>query len=184
MPILRFEDAMRGAGRARPRAAAHAVRRQGLRLHLASSSTRAVAHGSWAASSVETAWKLVDKMPVHYNIGHIAAAEGDTVSRDGKYLVAMNKWAIDRFVTGRPAASAELPAHRHRATTKMQLLYDMPIGSASRTTRRSSRPTSSSRWCVYPEVGWDPHAQAESTRSRRCRARKASSATATRSRST
>jgi hypothetical protein len=41
--------------------------------------------------------KVVDKIPVHYNIGHLAAAEGDTVSPDGKYLVAMNKWALDRF---------------------------------------------------------------------------------------
>ena len=36
-------------------------------------------------------------IPVHYNVGHIVAAEGDTVSPDGKYLVALNKWSIDRF---------------------------------------------------------------------------------------
>jgi nitrous-oxide reductase len=39
-------------------------------------------------------WKLVEKLPVHYNIGHIAAAEGDTVSPDGKYVVALNKWSV------------------------------------------------------------------------------------------
>ena len=42
-------------------------------------------------------YKLLEKLPVHYNIGHISAAEGDTVSPDGKYLVALNKWSIDRF---------------------------------------------------------------------------------------
>jgi len=42
-------------------------------------------------------WELITKTSVHYNIGHLAAAEGDTVSPDGKYLVALNKWAIDRF---------------------------------------------------------------------------------------
>ncbi len=29
--------------------------------------------------------------------GTLLAAEGDTVSPDGKYVVAMNKWSIDRF---------------------------------------------------------------------------------------
>ncbi len=41
--------------------------------------------------------KLIEKLPVHYNIGHIAAAHGDTVKPQGKWVVAMNKWAIDRF---------------------------------------------------------------------------------------
>ena len=43
-----------------------------------------------------------------------AAAEGDTVSPDGKYLVALNKWSVDRFLPRRPAAAAELPAARHQ----------------------------------------------------------------------
>ncbi|MCB0021926.1 MAG: cytochrome C, partial [Caldilinea sp.] len=33
------------------------------------------------------AYQLLDKLSVQYNIGHISAAEGDTVSPDGKYLV-------------------------------------------------------------------------------------------------
>src|SRR5690606_31593826 len=37
-------------------------------------------------------WQLVSKVPVQYNVGHIAAAEGDTVSPDGGYLVSLNKW--------------------------------------------------------------------------------------------
>ena len=35
-------------------------------------------------------------------------------SPDGKYLIAMNKWAIDRFAKVGTAAAAELPAHRHQ----------------------------------------------------------------------
>ena len=34
--------------------------------------------------------------------------------------------------------------------------------SANRTTRRSSRRTRSNAWTAYPEVGWDPIAQAPS----------------------
>ena len=36
-------------------------------------------------------WEVADKIPVTYNIGHLATAEGDTVEPDGKYLIALNK---------------------------------------------------------------------------------------------
>jgi len=36
-------------------------------------------------------WEVVDKIPVTYNIGHLCAAEGDTVNPDGKYVIALNK---------------------------------------------------------------------------------------------
>jgi nitrous-oxide reductase len=42
----------------------------------------AVAAGRWAADKYkapEEPWKLVGKVQTHYNIGHLAAAEGDTV---------------------------------------------------------------------------------------------------------
>jgi nitrous-oxide reductase len=70
--------------------------------------------------------KVIEKLPVHYNIGHLLAAEGDTVSPDGKYLVAMNKWAIDRFAPVGPL----LPQNFQLidlSTPKMELLYDLPI---------------------------------------------------------
>ncbi|MGM0575848.1 MAG: Sec-dependent nitrous-oxide reductase [Myxococcota bacterium] len=70
--------------------------------------------------------KLIEKMPVHYNIGHLAVAEGDTVSPDGDYLVAMNKWAIDRFAKVGPL----LPQNFQLVDIsgeKMKLLYDMPL---------------------------------------------------------
>ena len=70
--------------------------------------------------------KVIEKIPVHYNIGHLAVAEGDTVSPDGKYLVAMNKWALDRFSSVGPL----LPQNFQLIGIdgeKMDLLYDMPI---------------------------------------------------------
>ena len=36
-------------------------------------------------------WQMVDKIPVQYNIGHIAAPEGDTVKPAGKWVLALNK---------------------------------------------------------------------------------------------
>ncbi len=63
--------------------------------------TRLSLAGRWVARigdlNEEEDWTLVQKTPVQYNIGHLSTAEGDTVSPDGGYLVAMNKWAIDRF---------------------------------------------------------------------------------------
>ncbi|MGB5697008.1 MAG: Sec-dependent nitrous-oxide reductase [Polyangiales bacterium] len=70
--------------------------------------------------------KLLDKIKVHYNVGHIVAAEGDTVSPDGGYLIAMDKWALDRFSKVGPL----LPQNFQLIginSEPMQLLYDMPL---------------------------------------------------------
>ncbi|HEY6036422.1 MAG TPA: Sec-dependent nitrous-oxide reductase, partial [Kofleriaceae bacterium] len=70
--------------------------------------------------------KVLDKVPVHYNVGHIVAAEGDTVDPDGKYLVSMNKWAIDRFAPVGPL----LPQNFQLidiSGDKMKVIYDLPI---------------------------------------------------------
>ena len=70
--------------------------------------------------------KVIEKLKVHYNIGHLVSAEGDTASPDGNYLVAMNKWAIDRFAKVGPL----LPQNFQLvdiASPNLQLLYDMPL---------------------------------------------------------
>jgi nitrous-oxide reductase len=71
--------------------------------------------------------KLVEKLPVHYNIGHIMAAEGDTVSPDGKYVVAMNKMSLDRFNAVGPLYPQNFQLI-DVAGQKMRMLSDMPIG--------------------------------------------------------
>ncbi len=71
--------------------------------------------------------KLVEKLSVHYNIGHIMAAEGDTVSPDGKYVVAMNKMSIDRFSPVGPLYPQNFQLIDVTGE-KMRLLSDMPIG--------------------------------------------------------
>jgi nitrous-oxide reductase len=70
--------------------------------------------------------KVIEKIPASYNVGHIALAEGDTVSPDGQYMVMMNKWALDRFAPVGPL----LPQNFQLVDVsgdKMQLLMDMPI---------------------------------------------------------
>jgi len=71
--------------------------------------------------------KMLEKLSVHYNIGHILAAEGDTVSPDGKYVVAMNKMSIDRFTQVGPLYPQNFQLIDITGE-KMRMLYDMPIG--------------------------------------------------------
>jgi nitrous-oxide reductase len=70
--------------------------------------------------------KVLDQLPIHYNVGHLMTMEGDTASPDGKYLVALNKLAIDRFNPVGP-----LHPQNHQlidiSGEKMELLYDMPV---------------------------------------------------------
>ena len=73
--------------------------------------------------------KPVEKIKVQYNIGHILSAEGDTVSPDGRYVVAMNKMSMDRFLPVGPLFPQNFQLIDITGE-KMRLLYDAPIGNA------------------------------------------------------
>jgi nitrous-oxide reductase len=100
-------------------------------LHTQYDSKKCVVYTSIYVDSMVTKWdyckgKVLDTMPVHYNIGHLMTMEGDSVSPDGKYLVALNKLAIDRFNPVGP-----LHPQNHQlidiSGEKMELLRDMPL---------------------------------------------------------
>jgi nitrous-oxide reductase len=71
----------------------------------------------------------VEKLKVQYNIGHILAAEGDTVSPDGKYVVAMNKMSMDRFLPVGPLYPQNFQLI-DIGGDKMRKLSDMPLGNS------------------------------------------------------
>lgn len=48
-------------------------------------------------------WEVVDKVPMSYSIGHLATAEGDTVSPDGNYMVGLNKLSHGRHLSVGPS---------------------------------------------------------------------------------
>lgn len=73
--------------------------------------------------------KPVEKLKVHYNIGHILSAEGDTVSPDGKYVVAMNKMSMDRFLPVGPLYPQNFQLLDIDGE-KMRHLADMPLPNA------------------------------------------------------
>jgi nitrous-oxide reductase len=68
-------------------------------------------------------WEIVDKIPVSYSIGHLSAAGGDTVSPDGKYLVALNKLSHGRHLPVGPS-QPESSQLIDITDEKMKLLYD------------------------------------------------------------
>jgi nitrous-oxide reductase len=100
-------------------------------LHTQYDSAKGIAYTSLYVDSMVARWsyldgKLLDRLPIHYNIGHLMTMHGDTVKPRGKYLVSLNKLAIDRFNPVGP-----LHPQNHQlidiSTDKMTLLYDMPL---------------------------------------------------------
>ncbi len=116
----------------------------------------AVARWSLGEPYRKDGWKLEGKLPVHYNIGHIAAAEGDTASPDGKYVVALNKWSVDRFLNVGPLLPQNFQlVDISQPGDKMQLLYDMPVGMAEPHYAQIIKADKLHAWEVYPEVGFN-----------------------------
>lgn len=105
----------------------------------------------------EDGWKLEGTVDVHYNIGHLVTAEGDTVSPDGKYLVALNKWSLDRFFHPGPLYPQNFQlVDISQPGDQMQVIYDMPIGNGEPHYAQIIKADKLSPYTVYPEVGWDP----------------------------
>ncbi|MBP1702630.1 MAG: nosZ, partial [Chloroflexi bacterium] len=126
-------------------------------LFLDSAVARWTLGGPYGEKNPEEDWTLVQKLPVQYNIGHIAAAEGDTASPDGQFVVALNKWSIDRFANIGPLKPQNFQLVDVSQTgDQMKLLYDMPIGMAEPHYVQIIKADKLNAFEVYPEVGWNP----------------------------
>jgi len=117
--------------------------------------------GPYSRLHAEPGWQKVGSVGTHYNIGHLGAAEGDTVSPDGRFLVAYNKWSIDRFFPTGPLRPQNFQLiDIDEPGDSMQLLYDAPIGIGEPHYSQIIKADKIKSWAVYPEIGWDPHLQA------------------------
>ena len=77
----------------------------------------------------EKPFELIETIPVHYNIGHLATAEGDTVSPDDNYMVALNKWSIDRYAPIGPLHPQNFQLIDLKGGLgPLELVADTPIG--------------------------------------------------------
>ncbi len=129
-------------------------------LFLDSAVARWTLGGEYDKLNDDQPWKLVQKTPVQYNIGHLCAAEGDTVSPDGNYLISMSKWSVDRFLPTGPL----LPQNFQlldivQPGANMPVIYDSPIGVGEPHYCQMIKADKLKSWKVYPEVGWNPHTQ-------------------------
>lgn len=106
------------------------------------------------------AWKVLDKVQVHYNIGHLSCVKGDTVDPGSGYCVALNKWAIDRYMKVGPL----LPQNFQLVDTsgeKMKVIYDLPIPT-SEPHYAQIIPTSLLKPIDFYETGTNPYTMQES----------------------
>ena len=96
------------------------------------------------------AFQLVDKIGVHYNIGHLVTTHGDTVDPQGKYMVALNKWSLDRY----PEIGTLHPQNFQLIDIdgeELRILKDMPIGFGEpHYVQMIALDRLADPWTVYP----------------------------------
>jgi nitrous-oxide reductase len=111
--------------------------------------------GPKAGVAEEDAWQLVGKTPIHYNVGHLVTAHGDTVAPHGTYGVALNKWSVDRF----PKVGTLLPQNFQLLDLNQEVptvIKDMPIGFGEpHYVQMVSADLFADSWQTYPE-GTEP----------------------------
>jgi nitrous-oxide reductase len=151
VPILPFEESIRGQAEL------------GLGPLHSQFDDKGNVYTSLFIESAVVKWSLADlqvieKIPVHYNVGHIVTAEGDTVSPDGRYLISLNKWAIDRFNNVGPLLPQNFQLIDIDAE-KMQLLYDLPIPIGEPHYAQVIKADKVKSIEVYTPVGIDPLTQ-------------------------
>jgi len=77
----------------------------------------------------ENPFKFIEKIPVHYNIGHLAIPGGDTVKPTGKYLVALNKWSLDQVQKLGPTHPVNIELI-DLDSKPLRTLSSMPLGNS------------------------------------------------------
>lgn len=104
--------------------------------------------------------KVLDKVSINYNIGHLVSMQGDSVDPRGRYVVALNKLAIDRFETVGPL----LPQNHQLVDTtspKMKVIYDLPLPLGEPHYTVCIDANKINAWKNYP-VGTDPSKMSKS----------------------
>ncbi|MCC6315547.1 MAG: Sec-dependent nitrous-oxide reductase [Thermomicrobiales bacterium] len=120
----------------------------------------AIARWKVGGEGIDGGWEMVEKLPVHYNVGHLCVVGGDTMAPQGKHLIALNKWSIDRFTPVGPLFPQNLQLIDISSPDTLQLLFDMPLGVGEPHYAQAIPTSKLAPWTVYPEVGWDPATQA------------------------
>ena len=86
----------------------HAVRREGLRLHLA-----LPRFADREVEKIGRTWAITDKIDVYRRVGPPDGVRGDTRHQTGEFVVALNKLSEDRYLPVGPSHPRGGAAHRH-----------------------------------------------------------------------
>jgi nitrous-oxide reductase len=120
IPVLRYESVIAGE-----------VENAGLGPLHTEYDGKGNAYTSMFVSSEIVKWslkdfKVLDRIPVYYSVGHLLIPGGDTKEPYGKYLLAMNKITKDRYLPTGPelAQSGQLI---DISGDKMKMLLDFPL---------------------------------------------------------
>jgi len=70
-------------------------------------------------------WKVLDRKPTYYSVGHLMVPGGNSQKPFGKYLVAMNKITKDRYLPTGPEVCQSAQLYDITGD-KMELLLDFP----------------------------------------------------------
>jgi nitrous-oxide reductase len=103
----------------------------------------------------EEPWKFLERIPVHYNIGHLTAPGSDTAKPYGKYLLSLNKWSLDRYPPLGPLHPQNLQLI-DISGDRMKMLYELPIGIGEPHAASIIPAKLVKAWATYPELGTDP----------------------------
>jgi len=109
----------------------------------------------------EKPFTFVEKIPVHYNIGHLAIPGGDTTKPTGKYLVALNKWSLDQVQKLGPTHPVNLELI-DLDSRPLRTLSSMPLGNSEPHYAQIIKTDKLRPIKVYPP-GTDPGTMAKST---------------------
>jgi nitrous-oxide reductase len=90
---------------------------------------------------------------IHYNIGHLQAPGSNTRHPYGKYLVALNKWSVDRYPPLGPLHPQNLQLI-DISGPKMILLSDTPTIGEPHNAQMIPVELMQT-WTTYPQTGWD-----------------------------
>ncbi len=131
VPILKFDSVMAGQVEvgAGPLHTQFDSKGHGYTSMFLASAIAKFTLGEDVVTTDEEPFTLIETIPVHYNIGHLAIAEGDTVSPDDNYMVALNKWSIDRYAPLGPLHPQNFQLIDLKGGEgPLELIADMPIG--------------------------------------------------------
>lgn len=109
----------------------------------------------WSAERLE---QPNEALSVQYNIGHITAAEGDTVSPDGHWVVAMNKMAQDRYQPVGPLLPQSFQLI-DVSGPQMKIVYDLPIPLGEPHYAQMIKADKLKPVDVYKPAGLDPYTE-------------------------